>query len=106
MARLRQPIQLLALVAILASFVASVPAARAEPVANDPFQRTWDRTAKPVADGAVTRTWMWGPAAFTGELSEDYAESPDGKRTVQYFDKSRMEITDPNADQSSPWYVT
>jgi hypothetical protein len=49
---------------------------------------------------------MWGPYAFTGGLNEPYAESPGGQRVVQYFDKSRMEITDPNGDQNSPWYVT
>ena len=27
-------------------------------------------------------------------------------RLVQYFDKTRMEITDPNGDQNSIWYVT
>ena len=25
---------------------------------------------------------------------------------MQYFDKARMEINDPKADPSSPWYVT
>src|SRR5690606_19891001 len=29
-----------------------------------------------------------------------------GTREVQYFDKSRMEITNPGGDPSSPWYVT
>ena len=33
-------------------------------------------------------------------------ESPEACRTVQYYDKSRMEITDPEADPTSPWYVT
>ena len=25
------------------------------------FARTWERTDKPVADGLVSRTWVWGP---------------------------------------------
>lgn len=37
---------------------------------------------------------------------EPYAESPGGKRLVQYFEKGRMEINDPNADPTQPWYVT
>jgi hypothetical protein len=63
-----------------------------------------------VADGAVkslaeARTWLWGPDVDAA-LTEDYAESPGGKRQVYYFDKSRMEITDPNGDRSSQWFVT
>src|SRR5207237_4163861 len=36
----------------------------------------------------------------------DYAEGPNGKHLVQYFDKSRMEINNPNGDKSNPFYVT
>ena len=74
--------------------------------ANDPFQRTWQRTDQPVASDQVNRTWMWGPAAFTDELIEPYAESPGGERTVQYYDKSRMELNHPEDDPDDPWYVT
>jgi hypothetical protein len=71
------------------------------------FQRTWARTDQPVSDGAVARTWMWGPQAFTSILEESYDESPNSRRTVQYFDKSRMEITsDPDIEPESVWYVT
>jgi hypothetical protein len=54
----------------------------------------------------VARTWMWGPEPMTPVIVEDYSDSPDGVRVVQYFDKTRMEITDPAADQNSTWYVT
>jgi hypothetical protein len=74
--------------------------------ATDPFQRTWARTDQPVASGAVSRTWMWGPEANTEGIWEDYAESPEGTRLVQYFDKSRMEITRPDAVDAGLWYVT
>jgi len=80
--------------------------AGSEAPANEHFQRTWARTDQPVATGQVSRTWMWGPEAFTGQLQEPYAEAPGGMRAVQYFDKSRMEITNPGADSSSIWYVT
>ena len=40
---------------------------------------------------------MWGPQALTGLMTEEYAEGLLGERTVQYYDKSRMEITDPTA---------
>jgi len=78
----------------------------AAPPANMYFERTWARTDKPVLDGNVSRTWMWGPEAFTGPLIEPYAESPDEERLVQYFDKARMEITNPGGDTNSIWYVT
>jgi hypothetical protein len=39
-------------------------------------------------------------------LQEDYAEGQGGKRVVQYFDKSRMEINNPQADPNSPFFVT
>ena len=69
------------------------------------FQRTWDRTDKPVEDGVVSRTWNWGPGR-TEVMMEEYSESPDGMRQVQYFDKSRMEITNPDAPDNSIWFVT
>jgi hypothetical protein len=80
-------------------------AARVAP-ANQHFERTWARTDKPVADGAVSRTWIWGPEAFTGELREPYADAPGGERVVQYFDKSRMEINNPSGNPDTPFYVT
>jgi hypothetical protein len=78
----------------------------AEPPDEPFFSRIWERTDYPVAESVVARTWMWGPEAFTPPGQEQYAESPGGWRTVQYFDKSRMEITDPAGDGSSPWFVT
>jgi hypothetical protein len=80
--------------------------AQAEEFAHPAFQRTWERTDRPVALGEVQRSFYWGPAPNTPGLLEDYAEGLGGKRLVQYFDKSRMEINDPNADQSNPFFVT
>lgn len=69
------------------------------------FTSLWDRTDQPVAQGRASRSWMWGPQSYaTG--TERYAESPDGKRLVQYWDKSRMEITNPNGDRNQQWFVT
>src|SRR5687768_9654909 len=78
----------------------------AEAPAHDAFQRTWQRTDGPVASGAADRTWLWGPEAFTGPRYEPYAESPGGERLVQYYDKARMEITDPGAPDDDLWYVS
>lgn len=96
---------LLCLLLLATSLIAAIPAGAA-PIGNDAFQRTWDRTDKPVAAFQVSRTWMWGPEANTGVMNEPYIESPGGQRSVQYFDKSRMEINNPSGDQNSIWYVT
>ncbi|HUG13473.1 MAG TPA: hypothetical protein VMM78_00530, partial [Thermomicrobiales bacterium] len=69
------------------------------------LQRTWARTDGPVVAGFVDRTWMWGPA-LTAEMQEAASDVPGGLRAVQYFDKSRMEITNPNAADDGLWYVT
>jgi hypothetical protein len=79
--------------------------ALAAPPDNDPFMLTWQRTDRPVADNQVSRTWMWGPEAFTPGLIEEYAEAPGTERRVQYFDKSRMEDNSYNTTES-PWNVT
>jgi hypothetical protein len=74
--------------------------------AHDAFRRTWERTDRPVAEGRVARTWMWGPEPFTEGVFEPYAEAPQGQRLVQYYDKSRMEITHPDAVDDGLFYVT
>jgi sugar lactone lactonase YvrE len=79
---------------------------RAAAPGNAAFQRTWERTDRPVFDGKAARTWMWGPVANTQIMTEAYVEAPDGMREVQYYDKARMEITYPDGDASSIWYVT
>ncbi len=76
------------------------------PDAAAAFDNAWERTDAPVAKGDVSRTWIWGPKMFAGPLVEEYTEGTDGKRTVAYYDKARMELTDPDADPDSVWYVT
>lgn len=70
------------------------------------FESVWQRSDAPVADGSASRTWIWGPLETARDRVEDYAEAPDGRRDVRYFDKSRMELTDPDGDPDSPWFVT
>jgi multiple sugar transport system substrate-binding protein len=73
--------------------------------ASPALTRLWERTDRPVASGAVNRTWFWGPGA--GEARQEAnAESPGGQRQVQYFDKARMEINNPNANPNDPAFVT
>src|SRR3954453_17043412 len=41
---------------------------------------------------------FWGPLANASPaVTEAYVEASGGKRTVQYFDKARMELAGPNA---------
>ncbi|HYI14569.1 MAG TPA: S8 family serine peptidase, partial [Thermomicrobiales bacterium] len=77
-----------------------------EPVDHAEFNLTWQRTDDPVKYLVVSRTWMWGDGAATGALLEQYADSPGGQRSVKYYDKSRMEVNDPDADPGESWYVT
>ena len=72
----------------------------------DSFVQTWEVLDRPVALERVSRSWFWGPAPFTPALYEWYRESPGNARLVQYFDKGRMEITDPASDPNDHWYVT
>ncbi len=73
--------------------------------ADPAFNRVWTRTDAPVDGGQTSRTWLWGEKPAQA-LQESYQEAPGGKRLVQYFDKSRMELTDPAGDSASKWYVT
>ena len=75
------------------------------PFADAAFQRVWERTDLPVAQGRVNRTWLWGPGGGRS-LQESFAESPGGQHLVQYFDKARMEISNPQMNPRDPFYVT
>ena len=77
-----------------------------DPEDSPAFDETWARSDGPVAGGDVARSWIWGPLDDRDVRVERYDEAPGGVRTVVYFDKSRMEITYPDGDQESPWYVT
>ncbi|NWJ96184.1 MAG: peptidase C39 family protein [Chloroflexi bacterium] len=77
------------------------------PAFADPVISTiWQGNDASVLSGASSRTWTWGPQPNTSARLEPYTEGPDGWRLVQYFDKSRMEVTRPEGDRSSKWFVT
>ena len=98
--------RLTAAISALALLLVFPLGALAHDPANQHFERTWERTDRPVSTGEVDRTWIWGPSGFTADCTEPYFKTDAGEREVQYFDKSRMEITDPSADQDSEWFVT
>ena len=72
--------------------------------ADPAFQRTWERLDRPVYYGQVSRSYTWG-GQVSGGFQEAYREGPAGQHLVQYFDKSRMEINQPDAPRG-PFYVT
>lgn len=91
---------------VVSSFAAA-PAAQDVPPDTSAFQAVWNRTDALVASSAIKRSWFWGPQA-TWTTREIYVDDPTGtqSRLVQYWDKSRMEINNPNGDKSNPFYVT
>lgn len=91
---------------LLPALFGSTEQVSAEQPSHQDFYRVWARTDRGVDSGEIERTWMWGPEVISGELTEPYVDSPVGQRRVQYFDKSRMEITDPAIDPNAEWYVT
>jgi hypothetical protein len=106
---LRRGAQFVAALAGLAALVLSAMPARAAPFdarraqfADDAFRSVWTRTdAQSVRGG---RTWYWGPQSWF-DYAEFYRQGVGGLRTVQYFDKARMEINNPN-DRSFQGGVT
>jgi hypothetical protein len=81
-------------------------AAQSIKIENPDFLKLWSRTDSLVLGNQVSRTYLWGPAPFTGAINETYVDSPGGSRLVQYFDKSRMEITHPEGNKSDVFYVS
>lgn len=94
-----------AIIVLLALTSVPTQAAPASAVDEGAFKRLWERTDAPVAAGQAKRTWYWG-AAPLDTIDEAYAEGVGGKRRVQYWDKGRMEISNPSDNPADPWYVT
>lgn len=107
--RKQRAISILSVLSVSALYAGIVTAQTQQPnnsFANPSFQRVWDRTDRPVRDSTVKRTWFWGPNPNTAALTEPLKESPGGSRQVQYFDKSRMEVNNPDSNPNDPFYVT
>jgi Tol biopolymer transport system component len=92
---------------LAASLLFNAMPASAVDFAHPAFRRVWDRTDSIVASGQVSRTFFWGPAPAAA-AQEQYVDAPSGTQTrlVQYFDKSRMELNNPEGDPTSPFFVT
>jgi hypothetical protein len=74
--------------------------------ADPRFEARWAYNDYPVAQLEIARTWIWGPSPYTEGRMEVYLDSPGDERLVQYFDKSRMELNDPDLPDDDIWVVT
>jgi len=79
--------------------------ANAANFAEPALQALWEYADRPVTEGLTPRSWTWGPVYSEGK-NEPYVEAGGGTRLVQYFDKARMEITNPNVARDSQYFVT
>src|SRR5688572_17472091 len=79
--------------------------AQRPPLQTTPFERVWQRADLPVAEGRAERSWTWGPRSLETRF-EQLVEGKNGMRQVEYYDKSRMEINNPDSDPNSQWYVS
>ncbi len=97
---------LVAQLVVLILALLSVPSSLAVTLAPlpGPVQKIYDRTDKAVLEGRPGASWLWGPRVQDSQ--EDYKESPNGKRQVYYFEKGRLEITNPAKDPNDKYYVT
>ncbi len=73
--------------------------------ADAAFKTEWSRSDGLVASTVLKRPWVWGPTPGVS-VTEPFGGLPGNSHVVQYFDKGRMEINDPNANKNDPFYVT
>ncbi|MDQ2787447.1 MAG: hypothetical protein M3Y58_20850 [Chloroflexota bacterium] len=103
----------LCVLAVLVAPIAFPLHLRADPVsasapvnfADPAFRALWRRTDD-LAQGR--RSYLWGPIDRQTYViaREPYANAPGGSRLVEYFDKTRMERTDPAGNRAAPGFVT
>lgn len=95
---------------LVAILIIPAPPVAAAPVipdgfADPAFATLWMRADRAVATGTTRRSWTYGAAP--GEMRyERFSGAPGDVRLVQYFDKARMEVNNPDGDRRSPWFVT
>jgi uncharacterized protein YkwD len=92
--------------ALCAGIFGTTGQASAAPFGDTSFEKIWQQADQPIAAGQANRSWLWGAAPNWGGYEGYDQARPNGNRMVQYFDKSRMEINDPNADRNSQWFVS
>ncbi len=75
---------------------------------DDAFGQVWTKADGPVAAGQAARTWLWGPQPFYLGMEAYANPMTNGRRMVEYYDKSRMEINNPRTydKDKDPFYVS
>lgn len=64
----------------------------------------WQQADGPVMRQEEHRAWLLGPGAVAAATEHD-SSSPIGVRQEVYFDKARLDISDPSVPVDSPWYA-
>src|SRR5690349_21390215 len=95
----------LSLLVLPATAIAADPAPIKGGFGDPAFENIWFRSDLPVITGVTSRSLLWGGEVIR-KWEEPYKESKGGSRVVVYFDKARMEITNPDADRNDRFYVT
>lgn len=101
-----QPVSLLNQAAAVQLFALLATDQPPGPFADNAFLPTWNRADAPIVAGLIPRGWLWGPGPNAGGQWERFDKGQGGRRLVQYFDKSRMEVNNPNGDRAAPFFVT
>ena len=85
---MRRKLALTATFVLLVSLVGMTTIQAASSYADPQFKTQWEQ-------GEAITPNFWGPAiaSATNTTMEPYKDTTGGKRTVQYFDKGRMELT-------------
>lgn len=71
---------------------------------NETVEGIWERSDGAVSRGDADRAWLWGPSPISTS-TEFYPESPNGSRTLVYYNKGRLDILDPNVSSADDWYA-
>ncbi len=79
--------------------------AEATAVDLDALRSYTERADRPIDAGATARSWLWGPNRWAAER-ETYSDAAEASRPVFYYDKARIEVTDPNRAPGDPAYFT
>ncbi|MFW6074842.1 MAG: hypothetical protein ACOC9Y_04555 [Chloroflexota bacterium] len=70
---------------------------------NDEIRDVVVWTDRPIAENRVSRDWVWGPGAISGPIDEPFEGDDQSERTVQYFEKGRLEVA---VHRDGMWPVT
>lgn len=102
----RNTVSFFVLLFVLFSLFPTLPVCAISGFNDGAFDKVWNRIDKPVEEFPLSgRGYTWGPVVqeAQGITREGYN---GGTRTVQYFDKARMEVNNPDANANDLFYVT